>query len=108
MAREWKQPLSVVRGDRAPGEKWLHSDLLLQAAFLALDRSVDRCGHPLDESTDKSNSGPWRTHEYVLDEVVRCHACAAAERERKKLPEEAQGDPSYRVTVKRVPVGSAD
>lgn len=107
MSLEWKQPLSVVRGERSPGQRWLHSDLLLQAAFLSHKNMIDGCGHPLDESLDKSNHGPFRTHEYVLDEVRRCYACAAQQRERDKLPKEARGDSSYRVSVKRVRVGSA-
>lgn len=105
MAREWKQPLSVVRGVRAPGERWLQSDLLLQAALLIHDRTLDRCGHPLDEATDKSNAGPNRTHEYVKDRIDTCYACKAAEAIRKELPEAIRHDSSIRISVKRVPVG---
>lgn len=107
VAREWGQPLSVVRGERAPGERWLHSDLKLQAALLSHRRSLDVCGHPFEESTDKANHGPWRTHEYVLDEAVTCYACKAMEAEREKLPKEVRHDRSIRLTVKRVPVGGS-
>ena len=109
MSHEWKQPLSVVRGDRAPGDRWLHSDLVLQAAFLAHRNTIDSCGHPLDESTDSANSGgPYATHKYVLDRIVRCHACAARDRELAKLPEKDRHDSSYRVAVKLVPRSAPD
>lgn len=69
-------PLSVLRGERAPGERWTGVDAALALALTRHEDSIcSGCGHPLDETTtkdaDRDRSG---THFYEVTEST-CHGC---------------------------------
>jgi hypothetical protein len=81
-------PLSVFRGQRRPGRKWLRSDTLLaQALELYEDSLCASCGQPRDEAMDPAHDGdnPYRTAEYVVSPPLRDHACTEMSRARKRI-----------------------
>lgn len=64
--------LSVMRGERVPGARWLVRDSLLAQALTLYEASLHACGHPVWESMDPANEGHW-----VAPLPMRCHACTA-------------------------------
>ena len=67
-ARAWSVPRSVFLS-------WDADDQGYALALLALEsETCDGCGHPVTESMDSANQFGYRA------ELVRCHACAAADR----------------------------
>lgn len=51
-ARAWGVPLSVVRGQRPPGEKWTYTDQVTALALTTYEASLcPGCGQPLVHST---------------------------------------------------------
>ena len=80
----------MFRGLRKPTAKWLKSDTLLARALdLHEDALCPDCGQPRDETFDPAHDGdnPNRTHEYVVSEPLRDHACTAMARARKRIGE---------------------
>ena len=66
-------PLSVLRGDRAPGAKWLPSDGALMVALTIYESSLcHECGH--DRSKTHAERGDF------VAATVTCLGCAAIER----------------------------
>ena len=67
-ARAWGVPRSVFLG-------WSDDDRGYAMALLDIEsRECAGCGHPLDESMSAAMEFGYRA------ELVRCHACAAADR----------------------------
>lgn len=65
-------PLSVLRGDRAPGAKWLPRDSLLAQSLTLYEGSLHDCGHPVWDTLNPDLEGRW-----VAPLPSRCHACDA-------------------------------
>lgn len=101
-------PLSVFRGRRKPGKKWLGSDTLLARALeLHEDSLCPGCGMARDETFDPLNDGdnPYRTSEYVTSEPIRDHACTAMSRARKRIADaDIPHVDALRFGITRVPV----
>ena len=73
-------PLSVLRGLRAPGERWTQHDASLAVALTLHEATLCHgCGHPLAESTSPEADLGNRDgdYHYEADLPVRCHACTA-------------------------------
>jgi hypothetical protein len=84
-------PLSVFRGQRKPGKKWLQSDVILNRALdLYEDSLCPECGQPRAETFDPLHDGdnPYRTAEYIVGAPLRDHACTALARARKRIDEQ--------------------
>ncbi len=70
--------MSVVRGETPMSGSWSWYDRILAAAFREHRKGLcPGCGEPLEESTDKCNTGPFRTHEYKAVRFLKCYGCAA-------------------------------
>jgi hypothetical protein len=73
-------PLSVLRGQAVPGDRWTEHDRSVAVALTLYEATVcTGCGQPLEESTspeaDAGNrEGAWHYEAPVPD---RCHACTA-------------------------------
>lgn len=66
-------PLSVLRGERAPGAKWTERDSDFALALTEYEGMLcSGCGHPVWESMDPDTQRDW---EAPLP--MRCHACTA-------------------------------
>jgi hypothetical protein len=73
-------PLSVVRGQRLPGDRWTDHDTSMAVALTLYEGGLCHgCGHPVAESTAETAdpNSPDRTHHYVAPLPTRCHACTA-------------------------------
>lgn len=86
-ARAWSTPPSVLRGRVvADGEAvWTEKDRLTALALLEEERNTHSCGHPIDEAFAKDNDGKY------VGEAIRCHACAASQREAKDFEDNPEG-----------------
>jgi hypothetical protein len=104
--------LSVFRGKRKPGARWLRSDTLLAGALVLYEASLcPDCGQPRDETFDPANDGdnPYRTAEYVVPPPLRDHACTALSRARKKIADADMPHPDgLRFGVSKVPISPAE
>lgn len=86
-------PLSVLRGQRKPGERWTEHDTSTAVALTLHEASLcPGCGHPLGESTsteaDPGNrDGAWW---YEAPKPVQCHACAAVAVRTKEFKDESE------------------
>jgi hypothetical protein len=111
-ARGWHVPLSVFRGRRRPGKKWLQSDTLLAAALQMHEDSIcPDCGQYRDETFDPANDGdnPYRTASYVVSEPLRDHACTAMARARKGIADAEMVWPEgLRMGVSKVPISRGE
>jgi hypothetical protein len=94
-ARAWAVPRSVFLGRIVgPGEPaWTEQDRQWAIALLAEEKATHTCGHLIEESFAKENDGRY------VGEAIRCHACAAAQRESQEFSEHAEG---IYVTARRV------
>lgn len=101
-------PLSVFRGHRKPGKKWLKSDTLLALALELYEASLcPSCGQPRDETFDPLHDGdnPNRTATYVVSKPIRDHACTEMSRAKKVLEEADYPHPGgLRFGISLVPV----
>ena len=94
-ARAWSVPLSVLRLERAPGERWTETDAKLAQALLAYEAALcPNCGHDRHESMDIESDGEW-----VVEEM-RCHACTAIARTAKKF-ESAEAPSALSLSAER-------
>ena len=79
-ARAWGVPLSVLRLERTPGERWTDTDAKLAQALLTYEAALcPNCGQDRHESMDIESDGEW-----VVEEM-RCHSCTAIGRAAKKF-----------------------
>lgn len=62
-----------MRGEVEPGARWRDTDRLLFLALERYERSIHKCGQPLQISTDQDAA-----RRYEL-QAVTCHACAVLE-----------------------------
>lgn len=93
-------PLSVFRGQSAPGGRWTEHDRSLAVALTLHEAMLCAgCGHPVEESTSPeadpvNGAGQWH---YEAPEPHRCHACTAvAERQAKYVEADAPHALRYR------------
>lgn len=103
-------PLSVFRGQRKPGKKWLRSDYLLAAALALYEDSLNDLGIPRDEAMDSANDAdsPWRTGQFVVSEPVRDHAVTELARARAAIAKAEMPWPEgIRFGVSLVPISPA-
>lgn len=72
-------PLSVLRGERRPGERWTEHDTTLALALtLHEDTLCSGCRQPLQDSTSEdADPALLDTVPYVVPPPTRCHACTA-------------------------------
>lgn len=71
-------PLSVLRGERSPAEKWTEADSDLAVALQAYEDDLcPGCGFPLSETTDPraDPNNPEAEWGYEATGPVRCYGC---------------------------------
>jgi len=93
-------PLSVLRGERAPGERWKDTDAQMAQALLTYEAALcPGCGQDRHESMDIESDGEW-----VVEEM-RCHSCTAIARTAKKF-ENAEAPSALSLSAERRQRGS--
>lgn len=90
-------PLSVLRGQVAPGSRWTEHDRTLAVALTLHEAGLCQgCGHPVEETT--AGSEAWH---YEAPIPHRCHACTALA-QRQEEYREAETPHALRYRVLRV------
>lgn len=96
-------PRSVLLGRSvAPGEpQWLAEDTEAALGYLREQAMLcPGCGQPRDESMTPEAERAYRSR------AMRCHACAAREREQQRFSKQAHEEGGLYFTVERDPSGS--
>lgn len=92
------QPLSVIRGERRPGQRWTDRDALLLQALTYYEASLcSGCGQPMWLGMDPDTEGHWKA-----PLPTRCHPCTAIAI-RMKDYEEADQASALRFSAELVP-----
>lgn len=83
-------PLSVFRGQQAPGGRWTEHDRSLAVALTWHEAMLcPGCGQPVEESTSAeadplNRGGAWH---YDVPDPHRCHACTAVTAKQDEMAE---------------------
>lgn len=78
-ARAWGVPLSVVRGEAKPGERWTYHDQVVALSLTAYERGLCQgCGQPLALTTGEHPTN-YEIHTY------ECRGCSELEIFTKEL-----------------------
>ena len=97
-------PLSVLRGQRAPGDRWTTHDRSLAVALTLHEATLcGGCGHPVEEasSLDADPGNRDALWHYEVEAPHRCHACTAIEQQQAEYAE-AENSRALRFTAIRV------